>query len=273
LFEADAGVFGQVGRDRPERLVKAFGEAADLLGRVLGFSQRAAHGRACGFPGGSIEQADAGIGEAQARHRENVSAPERPAQPIDQTQGPGTPIDNAVRGHAVFPGLRHELRWPCRAARAAVFNLPKMMQGLQHRLTGRHGAQADDAHEVRQETPDAAVLRQQLVEVGIIGRPDQAVDLGHGGFEGSFGHGRENRCPETAVGDSAVEYQGANLAQGERRGVKIAQTAQPRFPAFADRVDEHPGDEQVEQIKRVILRACFQHPNERQQGGEAAFVR
>jgi len=148
-----------------------------------------------------------------------------------------------------------------------------MVQGLQHRLTGRHGAQADDAHEVRQETPDAAVLRQQLVEVGIVRRPGQAVDLGHGGFEGSFGHDRENRCPETAVGDCAVEYQGADLAQGERRGVKVTQTAQPRFPAFADRVDEHSGDEQVEQVKRVILRARLQCPNERQQGGKAAFVR
>ena len=147
------------------------------------------------------------------------------------------------------------------------------MQGLQHRLPGRHGAQTDDPHEVRQEATDAAVLRQQLVEIGIVGRPGQAVDLGHGGFEGSFGHDRENRRPETAVGDSAVEYQGADLAQGERRGIKVAQAAQARFPAFADRIDEHPGDQQVEQVEHVILCARFQRPDERQQGGEATFIR
>ena len=147
------------------------------------------------------------------------------------------------------------------------------MQGLKNRLTGRHGAEANGAHQSREETPDAAVLRQQLVEVGIVRRSGQAVDLGHGGFEGGLGHDREDHCPEIAVVDGDVEHQSASLAQGERRGVKIAQATQPRFPTFADRVNKHPGDEQVEQVEHIVLRARFQRPNESQQGGAAAFVR
>jgi hypothetical protein len=117
------------------------------------------------------------------------------------------------------------------------------------------------------------VLRQQLVEVGIVRRSGQAVDLGHGGFEGGLGHDREDHRPEIAVVDGAVEHQGASLAQGERRGVKIAQATQPRFSTFADRVNKHPSDKQVEQVEHIVLRARFQRPNESQQGGAAAFVR
>ena len=72
---------------------------------------------------------------------------------------------------------------------------------------------------------------------------------------------------------ATVEHQSASLAQGERRGVKIAQATQPRFSTFADRVNKHPGDKQVEQVEHIVLRARFQRPNESQQGGAAAFVR
>jgi Tn3 transposase DDE domain len=155
----------------------------------------------------------------------------------------------------------------------ALFNLPEVLQGFKNRLTGRHGAEANGAHQSREETPDAAVLRQQLVEVGIVRRSGQAVDLGHGGFEAGLGHDREDHRPEIAIVDGALEHQGASLAQDERRGVKIAQATQPRFSTFADRVNKHPGDKQVEQVEHLVLRARFQRTNESQQGGAAAFVR
>jgi hypothetical protein len=120
-----------------------------------------------------------GIAEAQARRCENVPAPKRSAQPIDQTECPGVPIDNAVPDYVPFPGLRHELGGPCLSPHTALFNLPEVLQGLKNRLTGRHGAEANGAHQSREETSDAAVLRQQLVEVGIVRRSGQAVDLGH----------------------------------------------------------------------------------------------
>ena len=36
---------------------------------------------------------------------------------------------------------------------------------------------------MRQEKPNAAVLRQKLIEVRIIRRANEAIDLGHGSFE------------------------------------------------------------------------------------------
>jgi hypothetical protein len=64
LLNTDAGVLRQIARDRPERLVEPFAQPADLLGGVLRLAQRAANGWPRGFPGGTIQQADARIGEA-----------------------------------------------------------------------------------------------------------------------------------------------------------------------------------------------------------------
>lgn len=126
---------------------------------------------------------------------------------------------------------------------------------------------------MRQEAANATVLFQQLAEIGVVRRSGQAVDLSHGCFKSGFGHGGEDHRPEVAVVDGSVEHQGADLAQGEGGGIEVTQTAQSRFPAFADRVDEHPGDEQIEKVEHVILRARLQCSDERQQGGGATLVR
>ena len=74
--------FGQIAGDRSECVVEPVGQSANLFGRVLGFCQRAAHGWPRGLPGSTIEQANTGIAETQARRCENVPAPKRSAQPI-----------------------------------------------------------------------------------------------------------------------------------------------------------------------------------------------
>ena len=52
---------------------------------------------------------------------------------------------------------------------------------------------------MRQEKPNAAVLRQKLIEVRIIRRANEAIDLGHGSFERRFWHSGKNRCPESTI--------------------------------------------------------------------------
>jgi hypothetical protein len=77
--------------------------------------------------------------------------------------------------------------------------------------------------------------------------------LGPRRLQGRFGHDREDHRPEIAVVDGAVEHQGASLAQGERRGVKIALATQPRFSTFADRVNKHGVAARFVQNRTLIL--------------------
>ena len=216
-LDPHAGVPGQPGGGGAVGGVQAPGHARHLLGAGRGHAERPAHGGAGRLPGGAVQHPRAGVGIAQAGRGEEVAPAQGGAHPVHHAQGPGFRVHGAVADHAPEPARRHELdRQPGRAAVA----LPQVVQGGQQGLGGRRGAELGDARQAGQEAADAAVLREQLVEVGVVRRPGQRVHPHHRRLDHLARHRGERRRARVAL--TLLQQHGPALAEGQRRGVQVA---------------------------------------------------
>ena len=148
-----------------------------------------------------------------------------------------------------------------------------MLQCPEHGLPARHGTKTNATGEVRQKTADSLMLGEQFLEIGIVRRPSERVDLCHCRFHQLRGDGGEDGFPEFSVADFLVENHSASCLQGQSGGIEIAQPPQPRGPTLLNGVRPDFRHDHVEQIEHVILGARFKRPDERQQSGSSSLVR
>ncbi|EKE17092.1 MAG: hypothetical protein ACD_10C00625G0001 [uncultured bacterium] len=182
-------------------------------------------------------------------------------------------IDQIILDDPLPPRFGHEVRGHLQAAHRAVFHLFQVLQRFEYGLPARHGTKINAAREVRQEPANSLVLIEQFLEIGIFRRPSERVDLSHCGFQQGCGDGGEDRVSEIGVADLFIDHDGAGRIQGQSCGIEITQPAQPRGSTLLGGVRPYFCDNHVEEVEDIVLGACFERPNERQQGGGSTLVR
>jgi len=136
-----------------------------------------------------------------------------------------------------------------------------MAHRIQRRLTGRRGAEGDGTEHGRQEA-QLAGLGAQLDKIEVTGRPDDGVDLLQRRRQHRARHDGKGCLPYGGVFHSVVHQYAAGAAELKGGGIEVADGAQPSFLADLGRVGEQGSDHDVEQVKHVVLRGCFQRPHE-----------
>ena len=110
----------------------------------------------------------------------------------------------------------------------------------------------DRLQERGQEATGLAVAGPQILEVVVVGRPDEVGDLGHGLGQLVLGDAGEDGLADASVGASRVENHEARLVEQERGGIQVLERAKATLLTGVFDAGEHRGDQLVEQVEDVV---------------------
>ncbi len=147
-----------------------------------------------------------------------------------------------------------------------------MAHRVQCWLPGGRGAESYGSEHGRKET-QLAGLGTQFGEVEVAGRPDDGVDLLQRRRQHRARHDGEGCLAHSSVLHRVVHQHTSGTADLEGGGIEVAEGAQPSPLANFGRVGEQGGDDDVEQVEHVVLRARLQRPHEGEQRRRASLQR
>ena len=212
------------------------------------------------------------VAPAAAGGHEQVATSEAVLEPFQDAERVELAVDPALRpDHDPLPGRGQ--KGPGSPAHVGPL---LSLDGLEEaERLGRRAARVgrrelDGLQERGQEAADLAVAGPQLLEVVIVGRPDQVGDLGHGLGELVPWDAGEDGVANAAVGTSRVEQDEARLVEQQRGGVQVLERAEAALLAGAFDAGEHRGDQLIEQVEDVIEGRDLLDLGEGQQGRVAS---
>ena len=109
--------------------------------------------------------------------------------------------------------------------------------------------------------------------VHVVRWTDQHINLAESGFQILPVDGFEYRRAKLCIGDGGIENETAGLPQLTSGNVQILNGAKPSFLAGLRGVGEYLGDQNVEQVERIIRCRRFQRHSERHESRETALIR
>ena len=212
------------------------------------------------------------VAPAAAGGHEQVAASEAVLEPFQDAERVEPAVDPALRSdHDPLPGRGQE--GPGSLTHVGPL-LP--LDGLEEAECLGHGAarvgrrELDRLQECGQEATHLAVAGPQVLEVVIVGRPDQVGDLGHGLGELVPGDAGEDGVADATVGTSGVEQDEACLVEQQRGAVQVLERAEASPLAGVFDAGEHRGDQLVEQVHDVVEGRGLLNLGEGQEGRVAA---
>ena len=194
------------------------------------------------------------VAPAAAGGHEQVAASEAVLEPFQDAERVELAVDPALRpDHDPLPGRGQE-------GLGSLTHVGPLLpfDGLEEaERLGRGAARVgrrelDRLQECGQEATHLAVAGPQVLEVVVVGRPDQVGDLGHGLGELVSGDAGEDGVADASVGTSRVEQDEACLVEQQRGDVQVLERAEASLLAGAFDAGEHRGDQLVEQVQDVV---------------------
>ena len=116
------------------------------------------------------------------------------------------------------------------------------------------------------------MLGAKLLEILVVGRPGERVDLCYGFGQLVPGHQVEHCPAHTGVRRLVIQQYGADFGESQSGGIKVADRSEPVFLTCGFGIGEHARDDHIEQVEHVVMGVRFQRTREGQQGGDAAII-
>ena len=194
------------------------------------------------------------VAPAAAGGHEQVAASEAVLEPFQDAERVELAVDPALRpDHDPLPGRGQKiLGSPTHVGPLLSFDGLEEAERLGRGAARVGRRELDRLQECGQEATHLAVPAPQILEVVVVGWPDQVGDLGHGLGELVPWDAGEDGVADATVGTPGVEQDEACLVEQQRGDVQILERAEASLLAGAFDAGEHRGDQLVEQVHDVI---------------------
>src|ERR1051325_4976562 len=107
-----------------------------------------------------------------AGSHKNIAAPECSTDPVQPTENVCLPIKIFCRPHVTPPSPAHDFRRRVPSLRSALFEPPQILNGLQHRLSGRCPVELNRSEQRWKKASNSRIAARQFLIVDVLRRPD-----------------------------------------------------------------------------------------------------
>lgn len=194
---------------------------------VSALAQGAANHRPGRLPRRLAEQPDPGVGIAHAGGDEEIAPAQGRPQPLQGAEHIRFRVHGTVGAHDVPPPtpgeqVQRRLAGP---GPAEFLHAGQVGEGRTHGFPGRGGAVADRAQQRGQEAAHPDVGDAEFLEINVLGRAHQRLDLSNGGDQVLASDPRKGGRSHLGFGEFRVQQRPAGTTEGEGGAVQVLKGA------------------------------------------------